>query len=78
MSINKDLVEDLYIDTMDITEALLNNVVSESEREEFDAGVIEEMVYDIYVSARNEYNRDCYRAFYNLLQAIARDSMIPF
>ena len=78
MNINTTLVEETYIDTMDITEALLNNVINESEREEFDASAIEEMVYDIYISARNEYNRDCYRAFYNLLQAIARDSIVPF
>lgn len=78
MNINRDLIEDLSVDTRDIAEALINNVLVESEREEFDAGQIEEAIYYIYNCARNEYNADWFRAFFNLLQAIARDSIIPF
>lgn len=78
MNINRDLIEDYNIDTMDIVEALANCVLNENEREEFDKSLIENAVYWVYASARNEFNHDYWRAFYNLLQTVARDTIVPF
>ena len=76
-NINEVLIENLGIDSNDIVTALLN-CVSEYEREQFDKDALDEMVYWIYAAAQNEYDFDFFRAFYNLLQMIAENNIVPF
>ena len=76
-SVNTDLIENLGIDSMDIVESLLN-CVSEYEREAFDKDALDDMVYWLYAAAQNEYNSDYFRGFYNLLQLVAENNIVPF
>ena len=76
-NVNTALIENYSIDSGDIVSALLN-CVSEYEREQYDREALDNMVYWIYTAARNPYNQDYFRAFYNLLQTIAENNIEPF
>ena len=57
-----------YYDTMDIAGKLcaLANIDDQDVIAE-----CEEAIYHLYATAQNQYNRDCFRVLYNVLQELA-------
>ena len=68
--IMKDVKMDKYYDCEDIA-TVLCRLATETETVNIETQKeVEEVVYHLQAIAENEYNADCYRTFWNVLQKI--------
>lgn len=66
---NFDIVDDYEVYYGDIADNLLK--LSGLQDDEEVSSELNDAMFDLYATCQNEYNRDCFRVFYNVLAIIS-------